>query len=86
MRRFLSGLIVGGGLTWLAFFAVSRDYSLNWYHGLLATAGVILAATGTELYLKLKAERELRAARISLASFGILGLVLLAVAVILAAV
>ncbi len=79
-------MMVGGGLTWLAFFAVSSGYSLSWYHGLLAAAGVVLTATGTELYLKLKAERELRAARISLASFGTLGLVLLAAAVILAAI
>ena len=86
MRRFLAGLVLGGGLVWLAFFATDKGYSVVWYHGILATCGVLLTAAGVELYLRLRAERELRAARISLSFLGISGLVLLALAFVLAVV
>lgn len=84
MRRFVAGLIVGAGLTWLGVLAMNSGRSLGWYHWLIAAAGVLVTASGVELYLRLRAERELKAAGMALSFLGVPGLVLLVLAVVLA--
>lgn len=79
----MAGLLLGGVGMWLASAAAQNGHVVTWYQWVFGIAGVLLAAAGTELSLKLRAEREGKAAKWSLLLLGAPGLVLLAISVIL---
>ncbi|MBC8331324.1 MAG: dehalogenase [Anaerolineae bacterium] len=75
------GLVLGAGVYWLV---TTEKVKLTWYEWVLVVVGVILLLYGIENYSASQLELEPRAGGFLLLIFGLPGLILAAVAGVLA--
>ncbi|MEN8613999.1 LPXTG cell wall anchor domain-containing protein [Dehalogenimonas sp. THU2] len=76
---FIAALIVGTGLTALAFWLRGKGFKFAWYEALIAVIGVALLLFGIQNYFGFTSEFESDAATTALLLMGIPALILLAV-------
>lgn len=81
MLWLILGLLLGAGFFWLA---TSGKVKLRWYEWILVVLGVILILFAIQNYNASQFEMEPRAAGIMLWLFGLPGLILAAIAGVLA--
>ena len=77
---FITALIVGGLIAWLAMWLRSRNINVSWYAWLIGITGVALLLLAFQNFAGSNAEFESQAANMSLLALGIPALILLAVA------
>ena len=77
----IAGLVLGAGIFWLA---TSGKVKLTWYEWVLGVLGIILVLFAIQNYSASQVELEPKAGNLLLLIFGLPGLILAAVAGVLA--
>jgi hypothetical protein len=81
--EFVLGLVIGAGITVLAFWLQASKIIVKWYEWLLASIGFVLGVWAINDFLGSMSEHNERAGRVLLALLGIPAVVLLALAIFL---
>jgi quinol-cytochrome oxidoreductase complex cytochrome b subunit len=80
---FFIGLVVGVGVLLLAFWLRNKKVKISWYEWVLAAIGLLFISFGIQNYVGSSTRYEQSAPGMFLLMFGVPGLVLIALTVIL---